>query len=79
MHIGAGFPDGGHGLDLATAHRGGASLDLVDAGRRQSAADGDLLRPGEGDAGRLLAVAQGGVVDENAAGGAHGDLTRRRA
>ena len=60
--------DLGHGLYLAAAHGGRAGLDLIDAGGVERAGDRDLLGDGEGDARRLLAVAQGAVVDPDQPG-----------
>ena len=51
------------GLLLVAAHRRDADLDLVDAHLVEQLGDADLLVVAEHDAGGLLAVAQGGVVD----------------
>ena len=48
---------------LVAAHRRDAHLDLVDADLVEQLGDADLLVVREDDAGRLLAVAQRGVVD----------------
>ena len=58
---------------LVAAHRGDADLDLVHADLVEQLGDADLLVVGEDDAGRLLAVAQRGVVD------AHGRLAPAEA
>ena len=55
--------DLGDGLLLVAAHRRDADLDLVDAHLVEQLGDADLLVVAEHDAGSLLAVAQGGVVD----------------
>src|SRR5690606_39488490 len=46
-----------------------ASLDHVHAEVGQGVGEGDLLRGAHGEAGRLFAVAQGGVEDDDAIGG----------
>ena len=58
-----GFDDGADGRDLVLSHRRRSGLDLGDAGARQRARNRHFLGGAEGDAGRLLAVAQGGVVE----------------
>ena len=62
-----GRDDGADGGDLLPAHGRRAGLELGDAGLRKRARDRDLLLDGEGDAGRLLAVAQRRVVEHDAA------------
>ena len=57
---------GGDGLDFIGAHRRGPDLDLIDAGRGELPRDRELLACGEGDARRLLAVAQRRIIDKDA-------------
>ena len=61
-----------HRLEVAVRRRREAGLDDVDLEPLELARDAQLLVLGHRGAGRLLAVAQGGVEDEQAVG--HGDL-----
>jgi len=60
-----------HGLEVAVRRRREAGLDDVDLEPLELARDAELFVLGHRGAGRLLAVAQGGVEDEQAVG--HGD------
>ena len=60
--------DGLHALEVALAGDGEAGLDDIDAETGQLLGDLDLLALVEGDAGRLLTVAQRGVEDDDAVG-----------
>ena len=61
-------------LTLLGAHGRNADLQLGHADGVQAAGDVQLFRQGKGNTGRLLTVAQGGVVDGDEAGLAHGNL-----
>ena len=76
---GGAFTNAGDGFDgFEIANRGGgeARFDDVDADLVQEAAQLDFIVQGHGCAGRLFAVAHGGVENENAAV-AVGDLAYR--
>ncbi len=60
FHLGG---DAGDRLEVALARDREPGLDDVDLEPRELVGDLDLLLHGEGDAGRLLAVAKGGVED----------------
>ena len=64
--------DEGDGLEIAVRGDGEARLDDVDAHGVEQFRNLELLLQGHGGAGALLAVAQGGVEDQNAV------LRRRR-
>jgi len=57
--------DGLHGLEVALAGDREAGLDVVDPEARELLGDLELLSRVEGDAGRLLTVAQRGVEDDH--------------
>ena len=59
-----GLGDGADGLEVAGARRGEARLDHVDAQPLELLADPDLLVAGHGSARALLAVAHGGVEND---------------
>ena len=65
-----------HRLEVAVRRRGEAGLDHVDLEPLELARDAQLLVLGHRGAGRLLAVAQGGVEDDQAVG--HGDSPARK-
>lgn len=56
---------GANCFDLVAAHARRADLDLWDAGCRERLGELQLFRNGEGNAGCLLAIAQGGIVEED--------------
>ena len=60
--------DGLHRLEVALAGHREAGLDVVDPEPGQLLGDLELLGRVEGDARRLLAVAQGGVEDDQVVG-----------
>ena len=64
--------DEGDGLEIAVRGDGEAGLDDVDAHGVEQFGDLELLLEGHGGAGALLAVAQGGVEDQNAVLGGAG-------
>ncbi len=64
-----GLDDAADGGDLFAPHGRRAGFDLGDACTRQCSCDGQLLRRREGDARRLLAVAQRRVVEHDGRGG----------
>ncbi len=70
-HLGA---DALHALEVAGARDREAGLDDVDAQAHELAGDLELLLGVHGGARRLLAVAQGGVEDEDAVGGVRGGV-----
>ena len=57
-----------HGREIAVRGDGKAGLDHVDAHGLEDLGDAQLFRHGHRAAGRLLAVAQGGVEDDHALG-----------
>ena len=59
------FDDGPDRGDFLASHRRRARLHLRNAGARQRARDRNLFLGREGDAGRLLAVAQRGIVEND--------------
>jgi hypothetical protein len=63
-----GAGDLAHGAEVALGGDGEARLDDVHAHLVEEAGDLELLLVGHGGAGRLLAVAQGGVEDDHAVG-----------
>src|SRR5262249_43443413 len=62
-----------HGFEFFAAHGGNADLDPANADAQELVENGELRRFGEGDAGRLLAIAQGCVL-KNDVGSDHGGL-----
>ena len=66
--------DGADRFALLLAHGGNADLEFRHADRGQLGGDRQLLVQRKRHTGRLLAVAQGGVVDDDAGSGGHGVL-----
>ena len=58
-----------HGFEVVRAGRRESGLDDIDPEAGELTGDLQLLRAGEAGAGRLLAVAQGGVEDQDSIGG----------
>ena len=67
------------GLEVAVRRDREAGLDHVDAHLLQHLGDAQLLGHGHRAAGRLLAVAQGGVEDDDALGLSGGRIGYRRS
>ncbi len=69
--------DGVNGFEIAVGTDGESGFDDVDAHGFEELGDLQLFRAGEGCAGRLLAVAQGGVEDSHGVHVFHGGLLKK--